>query len=217
MSKLLKIDQHYREWLQNISQRFRSSQIKAAVKVNKEMLRFYWSLGRDLHILKNESSWGDGFYKRISKDLKNELPEIKSFSPRNLLYMHQFYRTFPETEITQQTVAQTDNPNTQQLAAQFDFSNIFKIQWGHIIAILNKYGENRKIAEFYIQKTIENNWSRAVLLNFLDTDLYERQGKAVSNFSLTLSAPQSDLAQAITSRLAFQPISYQILFRSISK
>lgn len=198
MSKLLKIDQNYREWLQNVSRRFRSSQVKAAVKVNEEMLRFYWSLGRDLHVLKNDSSWGDGFYKRISKDLKNELPEIKSFSPRNLLYMHQFYRIFPDAEITQQPVAQTGNQNTKQLAAQFDVTNIFKIPWGHIIVILNKYGENRSIAEFYIQKTIENNWSRAVLLNFLDTDLYERQGKAVSNFSLTLPAPQSDLAQAIT-------------------
>ena len=159
MSKLLKIDHNYREWLQTVSQRFRSSQLKAAVKVNEEMLRFYWTLGRDLHVLKNESSWGDGFYKKISKDLQNELPGIKSFSPRNLLYMHQFYRTFPETEITQQLVAQSDSPSTQQAAAQFDASNIFKIPWGHMIAILNRYGENREIAEFYIQKTIENNWS----------------------------------------------------------
>ena len=83
--------------------------------------------------------------------------------------------------------------------------------------LIDKCKDDSEKVLFYVRKIQENNWSRAVLLNFLDTDLYERQGKAVSNFSLTLSAPQGDLAQAITSRLAFHLISYQSLFRSISR
>ena len=75
---------------------------------------------------------------------------------------------------------------------------IFYIPWGHNRLIIDKCRDNSHKALFYVHKTIENNWSRAVLLNFLDTDLYERQGKAVTNFSLTLPTEQSDLAQAIT-------------------
>ena len=88
--------------------RFKSSQIKAAIKVNDEMIRFYWSLGHDMDEKKVTYSWRSHFYAQISADLKKELPDVKSFSPRNLLYMHQFYRLFP---ITQQLVSQNDIDN----------------------------------------------------------------------------------------------------------
>ena len=102
VSELMKYNDAYRNWIQDVSKRFRQSQIKAAVKVNDEMLRVYWSLGRDMDSIKDKYSWGSHFYDRISKDLKKVLPEVKSFSPRNLLYMHQFYRLFPQMEITPQ-------------------------------------------------------------------------------------------------------------------
>lgn len=175
----------YQTWIEQISLRFKNSQIKAAIKVNDEMLRFYWQLGKEMHQRKDLYSWGKHFYQQISKDLKDKLPTVKSFSPRNLLYMQQYYRTFPEIEITQQVVAQNQ-------------SEIFLIPWGHITQILDKCKEDREKALFYIQKTLENSWSRAVLLNFLDSDLYSREGKAISNFANTLPKPQSDLAQAIT-------------------
>lgn len=196
-SSLIKQDAAYRDWIQEVSQRFRQSQIKAAVKVNDEMLRFYWSLGRDMDKIKDAYAWGSHFYEQISTDLKKELPEIKSLSPRNLLYMHQFYRLFP---LTKQLVSQTDGVEiTKQSVSQFeDVEETFMIPWGHIIQIINKCKDNQEKALFYVHKTIENNWSRAVLLNFLDTDLYERHGKAITNFALTLPADQSDLAQAIT-------------------
>lgn len=199
-NSLVKNNETYRSWIQEISQRFRSSQIKAAVKVNDEMLRFYWSLGRDMEQIKGEYAWGSHFYKQISTDLQKELPDVKSFSPRNLLYMHQFYRLFPDAENTKQFVSQSDHTEiAQQLVSQMNSDDaIFRIPWGHIIQIINKCGSDREKALFYAAKTIENNWSRAVLLNFLDTDLYERQGKAITNFALTLPSDQSDLAQAIT-------------------
>ena len=183
MGDSVSADNAYREWISVISLRFRQSQIKASIKVNSEMLRFYWSLGHDMDEKKNLYHWGSDFYEQIGKDLRKELPDVKSFSARNLQNMHQFYRLFP---IAKQAVSQIAD------------DEIFLIPWGHIIKIMNKVDGNRDKALFYIRKTLENNWSRAVLINFLDSNLYERQGKAVSNFDFTLPAPQSDLAQAVT-------------------
>ena len=203
-SSLIKTSESYRSWIREVSSRFRRSQIKAAMKVNEEMLRFYWSLGRDMESQKEAYAWGSRFYQTVSKDLQKELPDVKSFSPRNLLYMHQFYRLFPEagledSKITKQFVSQLqENEMTKQLVSQTSAAVVFQIPWGHVIQIMNKAGKDREKALFYVQKTLENNWSRTVLLNFLDTELYERQGKAISNFTRTLPAEQSDLAQAIT-------------------
>lgn len=198
-SKLIKQDDSYRNWIQEVSKMFRQSQLKAAAKVNSEMLRFYWMLGRDMNAKKESYTWGSRFYNQVSKDLSDELPDVKSFSPRNLLYMHQFYKAFPDVLITHQAEAQLkDGLITPQAEAQLDNGIVFAIPWGHIKVILDKCKGNQERALFYVHKTIENNWSRSVLLNFLDTDLFERQGKAVTNFSLTLPAPQSDLAQAVT-------------------
>ena len=221
-SKLIKTNETYRDWIREVSSRFRRSQIKAAVKVNDEMLRFYWSLGRDMEAQKEAYAWGSHFYKTISEDLRTELPDVKSFSPRNLLYMHQFYRLFPEAGIEPKIGAQLENSVfTKQLVSQLsdvgiaqqDVSQIpatdevFRIPWGHMIQIMNKARGDREKALFYVRKTMENNWSRAVLLNFLDTDLYERQGKALTNFARTLPAEQSDLAQEITK----DPYSFDFL------
>ena len=198
-SELMKYNDAYRNWIQDVSKRFRQSQIKAAVKVNDEMLRFYWTLGRDMDSIKSDYEWGSHFYDQISKDLKKVLPGVKSFSPRNLLYMHQFYRLFPQIEIAPQHDALiAGSIITPQVDAQIDMLSVFCIPWGHQKLLIDRCNGDSTKALFYVHKTIENNWSRAVLLNFLDTDLYERQGKAVTNFSVTLPAPQSDLAQAIT-------------------
>ena len=210
MSSLIKTDVRYRKWITAVSKRFRQSQLKAAVKVNDEMLRFYWGLGRDISLLSKEADYGSNFYKTISGDLKDVFPDIKSFSPTNLKYMRYFYEMYPDIKIRQQTAdALTIPEDRPQLVDGFDQTEnrpqpvddlkmIFYIPWGHNRMILDKCKGNPEKALFYVKKTLENNWSRAVLMNFLDTDLYERQGKAITNFSLTLPAEQSELAQAIT-------------------
>ena len=210
MSSLIKTDVRYRKWITAVSKRFRQSQLKAAVKVNGEMLRFYWGLGRDISLLSKEADYGSNFYKTISGDLKDVFPDIKSFSPTNLKYMRYFYEMYPAVGIRQQTADELVIPeNRPQLVDGFDQTEnrpqpvddlemIFYIPWGHNRMILDKCKGNPEKALFYVKKTLENNWSRAVLMNFLDTDLYERQGKAITNFSLTLPAEQSELAQAIT-------------------
>ena len=184
MSKLISVDSEYKEWVQDVSQRFRRSQIKAAVKVNDEMLRFYWSLGRDISEKGMEAKYGSGFYKSLSYDLKKMLPDVKAFSPTNLKYMRYFYEMFPCAGNRPQAVD--------------DLGVIFFIPWGHYRYILDRCRDNPDKALFYVRKTFENGWSRAVLLNFIDTDLYERQGKALTNFSALLPEADSDLAQEIT-------------------
>ena len=177
---------------------FKQSQIKGASHVNAEMLKFYWRLGRALEEEKRKYDWGTHFYSSVSRDLQRSLPGVKSFSPRNLLYMNQYYRMFPDPKIAKQVVSQSKELNNTKQSVSQDDSPIFSIPWGHIIQILNKCKDNQAKALFYIEKVLENNWSRAVLLNFLDTDLYERQGKAVTNFSKRLPDPESDLAQQMT-------------------
>ncbi len=87
MSALIKSDERYRNWIKDVSKRFKQSQLKAAVKVNSEMLRFYWGLGKDISIMSKEAGYGSNFYKTISSDLKDIFPDIRSFSPTNLKYM----------------------------------------------------------------------------------------------------------------------------------
>ena len=195
----VELDGNYKKWISEVSNRFRASQIKASIKVNDEMLRFYWLLGQDIEMMKKNSSWGSNIYQKISKDLVEELPEIKSFSPRNLQYMNQFYRLYSDIQITHQLDAQIfENEFTPQVGAQIDKKIIFMVPWGHHKVIMDKCKDDQKKALFFVQKTLENNWSRAVLLNFLDTQLFNRQGKAVTNFELTLPPARSDLAQELT-------------------
>ena len=199
MSDLVNIDKSYAGWIAEVSARFRQCQIKASVKVNDEMLRFFWTLGRDLEQKKACYSWGEHFYAQVSKDLIREMPDVKSFSPRNLQYMNQFYRLFPDSIITHQVDARIQSQQiVPQLDAQLNEEIVFCIPWGHIKVILDKCMGDKDKALFYVRKTMENCWSRAVLSNFLDTDLYNREGKAVNNFTITLPETQSDLARAIT-------------------
>ena len=199
MSNLIKIDKEYKNWISDVSKRFRKSQLKAAVKVNEEMLRFYWTMGRDIAKMSNEAKYGSQFYNTISADLKDIFTDIKSFSPTNLKYMRYFYEMYPTAEICQKVVDESEtSENRQQLADESGLQWIFRIPWGHHMFLLDKCKENQEKALFYVKKTIENNWSRAVMQNQVSSNLYEREGKALTNFAKTLPAIQSDLAQAIT-------------------
>ena len=203
MDKALKIsNDQYRHWIAELSKRYQRSQIKAVTSVNSEMLAFYWSLGRDIVEMKAESQWGSRFYDCLSHDLQRAIPNAKGFSSTNLKYMRRFYQLY---SIRPQVVDELSLPSAgenhpqveDQLADALD-PGIFLIPWGHHRVILDSVNADAKKALFYIRETIENNWSRAVLQNWLDTDLYDRQGKAITNFALTLPAPQRDLAQEMT-------------------
>ncbi len=180
----------YREFLKELKIRIQSAQLKAAVSVNQTMLQLYWDLAERIIARQQASAWGDGILVQISHDLQSEFPDMKGFSVRNLKYMRQWYRFWSGTNaIAQQAVSQLDKPAIgQQPVAQ--------IPWSHNLVIISKIKEQGE-ALFYVQQTIQNNWSRAVLTHHIETRLYQREGKAITNFKATLPAPQSDLAQQI--------------------
>lgn len=199
MSELIKKDKVYKVWIEDISNRFRKSQLKAAVNVNQEMLKFYWTMGRDIVKMSNEAKYGSRFYNTVSSDLKAIFPEIKSFSPTNLKYMRYFYEMYPNAMICKSNSDEVDYAvNRQQLAEDSNLQLIFCIPWGHHMFLIDKCKGDHQKAFFYVRKTIENNWSRAVMQNQVSVSLYEREGKAITNFAQTLPETQSDLAQAIT-------------------
>lgn len=198
MSNLIKTDERYRKWIADISGRFRQSQLKAAVQVNAEMLRFYWDIGKDIAVMSKEAGYGSGFYKTVSGDLNELFPTVHSFSATNLKYMRYFYEMYPTAGENRPQLEDKLKRDENCPQAVDDLVAIFLIPWGHNRAILDRCKGNPGKALFYVKKTLENNWSRAVLMNFLDTNLYERQGKAITNFNLTLPSTQSELAQAIT-------------------
>lgn len=197
----------YQEWILEISKRFRQSQIKAATHVNVEMLHFYWQLGHDIDMMQKENRYGSSFFKQISLDLQKELPDVKSFSVTNLHYMVWFYELYPDALILPQVgVKSGADSNLPQVGVNSN-QIIFHIPWGHNKLIIDKCKSNKPKALFFVQQTLENNWSRSSLLNFLDSNLYERQGKAISNFNLTLPKDKSDLAQQMTK----DPYSFDFL------
>ena len=188
------LDKDYKQWVATLGKRFRQSQIKAAVSVNSEMLRFYWELGRDIVEMQAEQRWGDKLVRNLSRDLQNEIPDSCGLTIRNIYYCKKFYSTYNQlfTNVPQ-VVAQFRQQKLSQVEAE-----LFAIPWGHHRYILDKCENDPQKGLFYVRQTFENGWSRAVLLNWMDSGLYERQGKALTNFKVTLPDASSDLAQEIT-------------------
>lgn len=178
MNQSLTKNKNYSTWLKELKNKVRLVQIKAAVKVNSELLQFYWELGQDILDKQKNAKWGDGFLKQLSVDLSSEFPDMKGFSKRNLELIRQWYLFYGQ----------------KNLIAKQAVSQLVRIPWGHNIVITSKC---KKLDEafFYIQKTIQNNWSRSVLTHHIESDLFKREGKAITNFKATLPQPQSDLAR----------------------
>ncbi len=201
------LDKDYLQWITELSTRFRRSQVKASVRVNQVMLQFYWELGRDIVEKKAESRWGSGFMKNLSRDLKEVNPDATCFSETNLLYMKNFYLLYqpylaitPQVgeQITQQVAEQFHGVAfTQQVAEQMK-QDLFSVPWGHHMLLIDKFKNSPEKALFFVHQTVMNGWSRNMLLNFMGTDLYERQGKALTNFQRTLPEETSDLARELT-------------------
>jgi predicted nuclease of restriction endonuclease-like (RecB) superfamily len=199
MTSDLLANKEYVTWLEQIKAKVRAAQLKAAVSVNTELLRFYWLLGSEIVVKQASAKWGDGLLPRLSKDLMTEFPEMKGFSLTNLKYIKRWYLFFSGGKaIGQQPVAQlAKQPFShaqkgdfgQQLVAQ-----IASIPWGHNIAIITKC-KNVEEAFYYVQNTITHNWSRSVLVHQMESGLYQREGRSINNFAVTLPKPQSDLAR----------------------
>ena len=210
MSKgLTIIDKDYTRWVEDLSVRYRQSQIKAAVRVNRELLKYYWELGRDIEEMHVEERWGQSVIKNLSVDLQLKNPNSTGLSRTNIYYAKKFYLLYSQyLKVVPQVVGQLEKSKAQQ--AVKDSSEIvpqpvgqleemlFSIPWGHHRYLIDRYGTEPAKAFFYVKKTMQEGWSRDVLLNFMDSGLYEREGKALTNFTRTLPDETSDLAQELT-------------------
>ena len=205
------LDKEYLQWVKELCKRYRQSQIKAAVKVNHVVLQFYWDLGKDICNKEAENKYGSKFYATLSRDLRNEIPDAEGLSERNLRYTKKFYQLYnqkikilqqiaanSESEILQQPAAKSNTELASQELAAHIMQDLFSVPWGHQMLLIDKCSDDVIKALFYVQQVVENGWSRNILHNYIDSSLYERQGKALSNFTRTLPEVGSDLAQEIT-------------------
>lgn len=175
----------YSSILNDVKNRIRKAQIKATLSANTEMISMYFDIGKIIYDLQTKGTWGDAIIPKLSKDIINDLPEIKGFSERNIKFMSQFFKEYnSESEIRKQPVSQIEE--IKNLAVQ--------IPWGHNIVLMQKI-KDLNIRSWYIQETIENGWSRDVLSLMIKSNLFERQGKSVTNFEKTLLPEQSDLVK----------------------
>ena len=210
MSKgLTIIDKDYTRWVEDLSVRYRQSQIKAAVRVNQELLKYYWELGRDIEEMHVEERWGQSVIKTLSVDLQPKNPNSTGLSRTNIYYAKKFYLLYSQyLKVVPQVVGQLENGKAQQAVkdspeivpqpvGQLE-EMLFSIPWGHHRYLIDRYGTEPAKAFFYVKKTMQEGWSRDVLLNFMDSGLYEREGKALTNFTRTLPDETSDLAQELT-------------------
>ncbi len=205
----VKLDSEYAEWIAEVKHRYRSAQVKAAVKVNAEKLLWNWQMGRDLVQKKAEERWGAGIVEQVSLDLRREFPDSSNFSARNLWYMKQWYLFYTENmEKLKQLVSemlpsdeyekklqQIDNDGTEKLKQPVsEFPLPFAcVPWGHHVRIV-QHSESVEEALFYVNYTIKEGISRDVLERVMKDNLYNTQGKAPNNFPQHLTPQLAQLA-----------------------
>jgi predicted nuclease of restriction endonuclease-like (RecB) superfamily len=193
----------YPEFLDNLKNRIREVQVKSALSVNRDLILLYWEIGDRLMVTQKSQGWGAAVIPQLAKDLRNNLPEVKGFSERNIGYMLAFAREYGPPPILQQAVAKITTESMTQPVSQ---RRILKdkpvaleyilpyLPWGHNILLLEKV-KDRSVRLWYAKQTLDNGWSRNVLRIMIDAGTHKRQGKAVTNFDIQLPPVQSDLAK----------------------
>jgi predicted nuclease of restriction endonuclease-like (RecB) superfamily len=209
MSKELSTELSYKLLFVTIKQQVQSAQAKAALAVNSSLIQLYWNMGKMIADNQALFEGRNNYVEQLAKDLRAEFPEMKGFSRSNLFYIRKFYQFYTNASVqqlaglnetssepisVQQPVA-LNNESPIQQAVGLDL-NLGSIPWGHHVVLLDKTKTVHE-ALFYIQQTIENNWSRAILTLQIEQDLYSRQGKAITNFSQTLPEKQAIMAGQI--------------------
>ncbi len=187
-NRQIKLEKNYVNWLKELKSKIQNVQLKAAVSVNKELLLFYWSLGEEIIIRQENSKWGEGFIKQLSRDLSSFFPDMRGFSEANLHYIRRWF-LFYNGEIT-------NSGTSCARISQKIISLLIQIPWGHNRVIITKC-KTTKEALFYVKNTIKHNWSRSVLEHQIESGLWQREGAAITNFSETLPRNQSDLAKEV--------------------
>lgn len=183
-----KLPQDYKLVLESLKKRIKSAQLKAATSVNRELILLYFEIGQEIVQKQENDGWGKSTVEQLANDLRKGFPGMKGFSPLNVWRMRAFYLAYSkDLEKLSQPVTEIQVKKVQQLVAQ--------IPWGHTIALVHKVKDSQKRL-WYVQKTVEHGWSRAVLIHQIESKLFERQAKPgkLTNFVDTLPDTQSDLA-----------------------
>ena len=180
----------YAAWIAELKHRYRATQIKAAVAVNSALIEFYWNLGKDISEKYPGKKRNIAFFANLSKDLCSGMSDVKGLSERNIRYSLAFYELY---SYLPQVVAD----NGRGIYLPQVVADLIRVPWGHHRTVIDKCKGDRDKALFYVRRTIQNGWSRNVLLNWLSTDLYEREGNAQTNFALTMPSDDCDLARQL--------------------
>lgn len=198
-------NEEYSSLLSQIKATIKSSQVKAMLKANAELLSAYWFVGKSIVYMLEQKGWGNKIIQKLSDDLKTLFPSEQGFSVRNLQYMRKFAEEYPSA-FAQQTVAQLPNFHlltfTQPLVAQIEDTlqkeQLQKVTWSHHCILMDKVPEIEE-RSWYMQQASENGWSRNVLAMQIETELFKRQAEVVKieNFKETLPAIQSDFARQL--------------------
>ena len=187
----------YGEVLHKIKERVRSAQLKASLSVNRELIALYWYIGSVIVDRQTTEGWGKSVVRRLSEDLQREFPGVAGFSSQNVWRMRAFYIAWTD-DILSQAARELEAPQLKRLAKDVDGRKlprvVAEIPWFHNVILVWKLKDPVERL-WYARMTLEHGWSRNILDLQIESDLYERQGKAVTNFKRTLPAPQSDLAQ----------------------
>jgi predicted nuclease of restriction endonuclease-like (RecB) superfamily len=188
----------YRRLLRDIKSRIRAAQIRASLSVNRELIELYWDVGEMIVNRQRVEGWGKSIVDKIAADLQKDFPGIEGFSPRNIWRMRAFYVAWAGDK-PQRTVAKRGQKSSARPAPrekQFLPQAVAEIPWGHNVTLLEKLKDSVQ-RTWYARQSTANGWSRSMLDHWIESDLYSRQGKAVTNFKQALPPPQSDLANEI--------------------
>lgn len=182
----------YTAWINELKNRYRAIQVKAAVAVNSALLEFYWNLGHDISLMYQGKKRKARFFENLSYDLRAGINNSLGLSPTNIKYALRFYDLF---SCCQQVV------NGGKINAKTNFNSItgdlIRVPWGHHVLIINKCKGDKIKALFYVHKIVENNWSRNDLQIAIAEKLYEKSGKAITNFASALPSPNGYLAKEL--------------------
>lgn len=195
----------YAAFLESLKNRVRQAQTRAMLSVNRELIQLYWDIGRLIVERQEREGWGKRIVDRLAGDIQNAFPGISGFSPVNVWRMRALYLAYrpsppilsqPATESKSRTRSKT--ANLSQAATELTESApphpVSEIPWFHNVVLIGKVKDSAQRL-WYAAKTLEHGWSRAVLTVQIESDLFGRKGKAITNFTKTLPNPQSDLAQ----------------------
>lgn len=168
--------QSYSAFVGDLKQKIAEARYRASLSVNRELILLYWGIGRDILARQEREGWGAKVIDRLAEDLRRAFPEMTGLSARNLKYMRALADAWPDSEFVQRVIAQ--------------------LPWGHNVSLLDSVKATEERA-WYARQAIEHGWSRPVLVHQIESDLFARQGSALTNFSRTLPAQQSELAQQL--------------------